>query len=183
MTEYVHLWVVPVELAEANAFISKHHRHHAPVIGHRFSVGAVDDAGQLRAVAVIGRPVARLAGHPRSVIEVARLASDGTPNACSILYAAAARAAKALGFERIQTYILAEELGTTLKASGWTSQGEAGGGQWVHTDGRPRRSDQPTGMKERWVLQLNPTRPSVIATDAPEEEQGTPLFGEDHPHD
>lgn len=160
----VRLHVVPVELAEANELVGRLHRHHQPVVGHRFSIGAVDDEGVLHGAAIVGRPVARLAGAPRTVAEVTRLVTDGTPNACSLLYAAAARAAQALGFERIQTYILDDEPGTSLRASGWEYQGSAGGGQWKHTDGRPRRTDQPTGMKGRWTRSLNPPRPVVVAT-------------------
>jgi hypothetical protein len=146
--------VVPVELVEANAFISAHHRHHKPVVGHRFSLGAVD-GGRLVGVVVVGRPVARLAGSPRAVAEVTRLATDGTMNACSMLYGAAARACRAMGFERIQTYTLPEEGGASLRASGWTDCGLAGGGQWKHSDGKPRRTDQPTSIKTRWEKSLN----------------------------
>lgn len=114
------LRVVPVELDEANALVTALHRHHQPAVGHRFSIGCVTADGTLVGAAIVGRPVARLAGTPRAVLEVVRLVTDGTPNACSMLYAAAARAGKALGFERIQTYVLASEPGTSLKASGWT---------------------------------------------------------------
>lgn len=155
------LRVVPLELAEANAAVVAWHRHHQPTIGHRFSIGAVDFDGTLHGAAIVGRPVARMAGTPRAVLEVVRLSTDGTHNACSILYAAAARAGRALGFERIQTYILEEEQGTTLRASGWTCEGEAGGGQWKHTDGKPRRTDQPIGMKQRWAKSLNAVQPMV----------------------
>ena len=153
------LVVVPIELREANEFIAAMHRHHAPAIGHRFSLGCCDDTGLLRGVCVVGRPVARLAGHPRDVAEVTRLATDGTYNACSILYAAAARAAKAMGFRRIQTYTLPSEGGASLRASGWKDEGSAGGGQWKHTDGRPRRTDQPTDIKTRWAVHF--ARPEV----------------------
>ena len=153
------LRVVPVELREANDFIAAMHRHHAPVVGHRFSIGAVDESGLLRGVCVVGRPVARLAGHPREVAEVTRLATDGTYNACSILYAAAARACKAMGFRRIQTYTLPSEGGASLRASGWVCEGEAGGGQWKHTDGKARRTDQPIEVKARWALTF--AKPSV----------------------
>lgn len=154
------LYVVPVELREANEFIAALHRHHAPVVGHRFSIGAVDESGLLRGVCVVGRPVARLAGHPRDVAEVTRLATDGTFNACSLLYAAAARACKAMGFRRIQTYTLPSEGGASLRASGWVDEGTAGGGQWKHTDGKPRRTDQPTDVKTRWALSF--ARPEVV---------------------
>ncbi len=145
------LTVVPAELTEANQFIAALHRHHAPVVGHRFSLACVDADGLIRGVCVVGRPVARLAGSPRDVAEVTRLATDGTYNACSILYAAAARAARAMGFRRIQTYTIPSEGGASLRASGWTDEGAAGGGQWKHTDGKPRRTDQPTEVKTRWV--------------------------------
>jgi hypothetical protein len=85
--------------------------------------------------------------------EVTRLATDGTKNACSILYAAAARACKAMGFSRIQTYILQDELGTSLKASGWVKVADTFGREWKHTAG-PRRTDQPNGSKQRWEKAL-----------------------------
>lgn len=169
------LHVVPVELTEANAFIAQHHRHHQPVVGHRFSIGCIDDDGVLHGVAVIGRPVARLAGKPRDVLEVTRLATDGTRNACSILYAAAARAGKALGFKRIQTYTLPVEGGASLRATGWRSEGDAGGGQWKHTDGKPRRTDQPTDIKTRWTLALC-DRPDMQPLTVADDEQPD-LFG------
>jgi hypothetical protein len=167
----VTLYVLPVELKEANEFISALHRHHHPVIGHRFSIGCVDDSGMLHGVCIIGRPVARLAGKPRDVAEVTRLATDGTFNACSILYSAAARACKAMGFQRIQTYTLPSEGGASLRASGWVEEGAAVGGQWKHTDGRPRRTDQPTDIKTRWALRfsrpdINVTMPDAVINNA-----------------
>jgi hypothetical protein len=81
-----------------------------------------------------------------------------------MLYSAAARAGKDLGYERIQTYILdGVEDGTSLKASGWMHEGTAGGGQWKHTDGKVRRTDQPTSLKQRWARTLNVPQPDVIA--------------------
>lgn len=69
-----------------------------------------------------------------------------------------------MGFERIQTYILEDEQGTSLKAAGWLFEGAAGGGQWKHTDGRPRRTDQPNTIKGRWALTLNQPQPKITAT-------------------
>lgn len=152
--------VVPAELAEANAFVALHHRHHHPVVGHRFSLALVNN-GKVVGVLIAGRPVARLAGSPREVLEVTRLATDGTRNACSALYAAAARAAQSMGYARIQTYTLPEEGGASLRASGWLDEGSAGGRQWKHTDGKPRRTDQPTTVKTRWSRILNPQIGSV----------------------
>jgi len=164
------LIVVPVELAEANTFIRAYHRHHAPVVGHRFSLGVADEDGLLRGVCVVGRPVARLAGTPRDVAEVTRLATDGTRNACSALYAAAARACRAMGFRRIQTYTLPAEGGASLRAAGWVCEGEAGGGQWKHTDGKPRRTDQPTETKHRWSLSF--VRPELSLVMPCEKDDG-----------
>lgn len=162
MRDSVKLTVIPIELSEANAAVDAWHRHHQPCQGHRFSLGVVDDDGVLHGACIVGRPVARLAGEPRKVLEVTRLVTDGTYNACSMLYSAAARAGKELGFEWIQTYILAdEETGTSLKASGWLCEGMAGGGQWKHTDGKERRTDQPTGKKTRWARQLGEGKPNL----------------------
>ena len=155
------LRIVPLELKEANDLVSLWHRHHKPSQGHRFSLGCMTESGRICGAAIVGRPVARLAGSPRDVLEVVRLVTDGTKNACSCLYAAAARVGKELGYLSIQTYILEEEHGVTLRASGWSCEGLAGGGQWKHTDGKARRTDQPIGMKTRWRRILNPSRPSL----------------------
>src|SRR5215475_12718591 len=98
------LKVVPLTLKQANAFVIAFHRHHKPVVGHRFSIGAEKD-GALVGACIVGRPVAReLAQY--QIAEVTRLVTDGTQNACSLLYSAAARAAQAMGFKKIQTYII-----------------------------------------------------------------------------
>jgi len=47
------------------------------------------------------------------------VATDGTPNACSMLYAACWRAAKALGYRRLVTYTQDGETGASLRAAGW----------------------------------------------------------------
>lgn len=117
-----------VSLAEANAFVEANHRHHKRVIGHLFSVGC-SEAGKIVGVAIIGRPVSRMRDDGTTA-EVTRLCTDGTKDACSFLYGAAARAAFALGFKRIGTYILASEPGTSLVGSGWRMIGETAGGSW-----------------------------------------------------
>src|SRR5687767_10551594 len=108
---------IRIGLDEANAFVAKHHRHHKPVIGHLFSLGAVQGEN-IVGVAIVGRPVARMRDDGETA-EVTRLCTDGTKDACSFLYGAAARAAFALGFKKIGTYILATEPGTSLAAAGW----------------------------------------------------------------
>jgi hypothetical protein len=156
-TGAVRLNIVPLELRVANELVALYHRHHKPVQGHRFSIGAVDESGRLLGAAIVGRPVARNAGSPSEVLEVTRLVADGTvPNVCSALYGAAARIGREMGYKKIQTYILQDEPGTTLRAAGWELEDpNCGGGQWRHTDGKPRRTDQPTGPKQRWAKRLN----------------------------
>lgn len=135
---------VRIDLAEANAFVAEHHRHHSPVVGHLFSLGAVS-GGKIVGVAIVGRPVARMRDDGLTA-EVTRLCTDGTRNACSFLYGAAAKASFALGFKRIGTYILASEPGTSLAAAGWRLIGEVKGRSWT-TPSRPRVDKHPTQDK------------------------------------
>lgn len=138
------LYLIPIGLAEANAFVDAHHRHHGPVVGHKFSLGAALDE-RVVGVAIIGRPVARLRDDG-ATLEVTRLCTDGTRNACSFLYGAAARAAFALGYRRIGTYILASESGASLNASGWRQIAEVRGGSWSRPS-RPRVDAHPKQAK------------------------------------
>ena len=138
------LELVPLELAEANAFVAQHHRHHIPVVGHKHSMGA-SLAGRIVGCVIIGRPVSRMRDDGMT-LEVARLCTDGTRNACSFLYGAAARWAFAGGYTRIGTYILASEPGTSLTAANWRCLGERGGGSWS-VPSRPRVDKHPLQKK------------------------------------
>jgi hypothetical protein len=71
-----------------------------------------------------------------------------------MLYGASARVAKAMGYGKIQTYILDTEIGVSLKATGWELEALTAGGQWSRTDGIINRTDQPTNPKQRWVKYL-----------------------------
>lgn len=139
-----------IELSEANEFVLRLHRHHKPVVGHRFSIGAEKD-GQLVGCVIVGRPVARQTDQ-KHIAEVTRLCTDGTRNACSFLYSQAARAAKELGFKSIQTFILPTESGVSLKACGWINAGQSKPGSWHTRSGR--RTDQPEMPKIKWVKTL-----------------------------
>jgi hypothetical protein len=140
----------PATLKEANEFIGTFHRHHKAVQGHKFSIAAEVDK-KIVGYVVCGRPVARMVDHT-IVAEVTRLVTDGSKNVCSFLYSAAARAAKAMGYDKIQTYILEEEPGTSLIAAGWTLEAVTSGGNWNHSTANAgtRRVDQPMGKKQRW---------------------------------
>lgn len=102
--------VVPLSLGEANELVRKWHRHHGPVVGHKFSVGICDDDGTFHGAAIVGRPVARRLDNGLT-LEVTRCVTDGTPNAASMLYGACRRSCFALGYKRLVTYTLASEGG------------------------------------------------------------------------
>ena len=145
------LSLVPVSLKDANAFVAEHHRHHKPTRGHKFSFGCECD-GQLVGVVIAGRPVSRYLDDGRT-LEVNRLCTTGEKNACSMLYGAAARAAKAMGYHKIITYTLDSEPGASLRAAGWTCMGRAGGKRW--TGKRCPAVDLcPPQMKLRYEKQL-----------------------------
>jgi hypothetical protein len=141
------LELVPINFAEANAFVAQHHRHHKPMVGCKFCIG-VSDGEKIVGVAIVGRPVARGLDDGWT-LEVNRVATDGTKNACSILYAAAWRAAKAMGYRKVITYILASEPGISLHAAGWKIVGEVKGRSWS-CPSRPRIDKHPTQDKIRW---------------------------------
>lgn len=114
----MRLHVVPVRWEDARAFVEGWHRHNRPPVGHKFSVGVADDDRVLRGVAIVGRPVARHLDDG-GTLEVLRVATDGAPNACSMLYGTSWRAARALGYTRLVTYTQSTEPGSSLRAAGW----------------------------------------------------------------
>lgn len=139
--------IVPVTLVEANAFIVAHHRHHGRVVGAKFCIGAAVD-GRVVGVAIVGRPVARGIDDGWT-LEVTRVATDGTKDACSALYGACRRAVFALGYRKLVTYTLASESGVSLRAAGWRVVAEVKGRSWS-CKSRPRIDKHPTQNKLRW---------------------------------
>ena len=109
--------IVPITLRQANDFVERLHRHNKPVRGHKFSIG-LEHESEIVGVAIVGRPVSRHLDDGVTA-EVARTCTDGTQNANSMLYGAAWRAAKAMGYERIVTYTQQEESGASLRAAGF----------------------------------------------------------------
>jgi hypothetical protein len=138
------LRIVPVSFRQAQAFIGQHHRHHKPPRGHKFSLG-VAQGDQLVGVATIGRPIAR-AYDDGLTLEVNRTCTDGTRNANSMLYGAAWRAAKALGYQRLITYTEAGESGASLRAAGYCVVAErATRGSWAASSITLRNLRDPVG--------------------------------------
>ena len=141
------LTLQPVSFVEACQFVTLHHRHHKPPQGHKFSIG-VNDGEKVVGVIMVGRPVAR--GFDNGwTAEVTRCCTDGTPHVASMLYAAAWRVVRAMGYTRLVTYTLEEERGTSLVAAGYKVVGQTKGGSWS-CPSRPRVDTHPLGPKTLW---------------------------------
>jgi len=81
-----------------------------------------------------------------------------------MLYGALIRAAWALGYDRVLTYTLPEESGTSLRAAGWDCEGEvqaSTGRDWSsHTNGLQAQQKPtlffdakvPVGPKIKWSI-------------------------------
>lgn len=143
--------IIPITLKQANAFVTDTHRHHGKVAGCKFALGLTDN-DKLIGVAICGRPVSRFLDDGLT-LEVNRLCTDGTRNACSMLYAACVRTARAMGYKRVITYILASETGASLKASNFVDDGIAGDAMWT---GKRSGRDKgvPKELKRRWEYKL-----------------------------
>lgn len=138
----------PITQRAAIAFVRDHHRHSRPPVGAIFCV-AVAFRGEIVGVATAGRPVARHLDDGLT-LEVTRCCVlEGYKNACSMLYGACWRAARALGWTHIITYTLQEERGASLRGAGWGGDGAAGGGQW-NCPTRPRSPSNNAGPKVRY---------------------------------
>lgn len=144
------LELTPITLREANAFVDAHHRHHGPARGCIVCV-AVSDADGVRGVAIVGRPVARMLDDGWTA-EVVRCCTDGARNAASMLYGAAWRSVRSLGYRKLVTYTLPQEGGASLRASGFRCIGQAGGGSWNRRE-RPRVDTHPIQEKLRWEME------------------------------
>jgi len=150
----------PISLRNANRFVYEHHRHHGIVVGYKFALSIEQDE-KLKGVAICSRPVSRKLDDGFT-LEVSRLCVVDLPNGCSMLYSACARTAKEMGYNKIITYILQSEKGTSLKASGWVCESENVGGTSWNSSGTMRRTNiktdlfgtglkYPQELKSRWV--------------------------------
>lgn len=140
----------PITFREASDFINQHHRHHKATVGCKFSIGLYKD-DELIGCAVCGRPVSRHLDDGFTC-EINRLCTLGERNACSMLYGACARIAKAMGYKKIITYILESENGASLRASNFIYDGIAGGTHW--TGARNKGQPIPAEMKKRFYKDL-----------------------------
>ena len=140
----------PITFKCACDFINTHHRHHRPTVGCKFCIGLFK-GDQMVGCAVCGRPVSRILDDGFTC-EINRLCTDGTMNACSMLYGACCRIAHAMGYKLIITYTLQSETGSSLKASNFNCDGTAGSTHW--TGKRNKGQEIPAEMKIRWSRKL-----------------------------
>lgn len=153
------LSVVQITHAEANAYVGRHHRHAAPTLSHKWSIGAVAD-GEIVGVAIVGRPVGRRLDDGWTC-EVLRVCTMGHPNACSFLYGASWRQIKAFGFLRALTYTTTAEDAASVRAAGWIEMDRRDSPRSWSVPSRPREDKHvPTGVV-RWEIRSAFWRPDL----------------------
>jgi len=159
------LEIRPLAFRDACDLVDALHRHHARPAGHKFSIGAIDPDGRRVGGVIVGRPVARHLDHGLT-LEVTRLATDGSRNCCSMLLAAAWRAAKALGYRRLITYTHLDEGGASLRAAGWIKVRELPPRRGWSTPSRPR-TNRGTDEVARILWQAPAPPGSATPADRP----------------
>lgn len=159
-TVAVSLDLVPIKQKPAHAFVLANHRHNRSLpAGDVFRVALALD-GEIVAVAIAGYPIAEGLNDGRS-LEITRVCTLGTKNACTRLYGALGRAAKALGYLTLWTYTLASEPGVSPRAAGFYLDAEIPERDWAAESGRDRYEENlfgerrtPEGPKFRWRRDL-----------------------------
>ena len=139
----------PIDFATAGEYVRRYHRHNKKPRGHKFSVGCYKDL-RLVGVAICGRPVARKLDDGKT-LEVYRVCTDGTRNACSKLYSDAIKRAKVRGYLKVITYTLQSETGASVKAANFKLDSEKAGG--IKWNGRTQ-FEGVQEFKRRWIYIL-----------------------------
>lgn len=147
---------LPCTVKRALSFCAEVHRRRPYCPGAMWAIAAWREA-VLVGVAIVGRPC-RLLDDGRTLV-VTRLAvlpgdaaASGHKGVCSMLYGAAARAAKAMGAQALYTYTDLDESGVSLRAAGWLEDGLTSGGEWTRPS-RPRAKAVSSDPKRRWRTQ------------------------------
>lgn len=151
--------VAPCTVKAAIKQVRALHRHLPKLQGGLFAVRVLDRTGECVGVAVFGNPSRVWQDTGRGVItrcaaqeNLAPVGNHAAP-ACTMLYGALCRAAKALGYREAWTYTLPEESGKSLKAAGFLDMGLTDGGEWDRPS-RPRKSAVRSEPKRRWLRRL-----------------------------
>lgn len=150
--------IKPLTLSFANEFITNNHRHSKKVTGHKFSVGLYDLCfEEITTVIIVGRPVARNLDKDNN-LEILRICTLPwvRKNSISHLLSVVIKITKLLGYNKLVTYILDSENGSSLQASGFTMVSVCKNAKdWTN---RPNRVNQEIYFmaKKRYELKLNP---------------------------
>lgn len=144
------LQIRPITFKQASEYINKYHRHHRSTAGCKFCL-SVFEGDRICGVAVAGRPVSRILDDG-TTLEINRVCTDGTRNACSKLYGACVRVAKEMGYKKVITYILQSEDGASVKAANFKCEGTAGAEQWRGS--RNSGKNLPKEKKQRFVYEI-----------------------------
>lgn len=143
--------IAPCTIKAAVKKVREWHRHLPDIQGGLFAAQCVDTEGNCVGVAIAGNPSRVWQGQAKLVIQ--RVATQGYENACSELYGALCRAAKALGYREVRTYTLPDEPGTSLRAAGFRDMGLTAGGEWSRPS-RARKAAIRPQPKRRWCRTL-----------------------------
>ena len=141
-----------ISVARAMREVARLHRHLPKVQRGLFATSVIDEQGNISGVGIAAHPARLLMDD--GAITIVRCATDGSPNACSMIYGSLCRAAKALGWMDAWTYTLPDEPGTSLRAAGFRDMGLTRGGE----HDRPSRRRAPAlhpEPKRRWHRNLN----------------------------
>jgi hypothetical protein len=156
--------VAPCTIKAAIKKVKECHRHLPDLQGGLFAAQVIGPSGECAGVAVFGNPWMEWQGTGRGVITRCAahedlpkvIASDGEEHAapaCTMLYSALCRAARALGYREAWTYTLPHEPGRSLKAAGFIDMGLTDGGEHDRKS-RRRKPAANSAPKRRWLRQL-----------------------------
>lgn len=138
-----------VKRADALAFVRDVHRRLPKVQGAMWCV-SVRDGAEIVGVALVGWPSRVQTSDEVDHLRVLRVAvKEGYKNACSMLYSACWRAARAMGASSMDTFTHLDEPGTSLKAAGWIEDGTTDGGEYDRKS-RRRAPQVDAAPKRRW---------------------------------
>lgn len=145
----VSLRLRPWAVKHAIPFVEKVHRRLPDRQGCMWAVRCLD-GDELVGAALVGRPGARLLATDYATLEVVRVAViEDRWNACSMLYGACSRAARAMGADNLVTYTHGDEHGASLKAANYIDGGLTYGGEWDRGE-RQRKLAVDAEPKRRW---------------------------------
>jgi len=138
-----------VKRAHALSFVKDVHRRLPDIQGAMWCVSA-RAGSEVVGVALVGWPSQEQTTLEMDHLRILRVAvKPGYPNACSMLYGAAWRAARAMGVESMDTFTHLDEPGTSLRAAGWVEDGTTDGGEYDRPS-RKRRKQVDASPKIRW---------------------------------